>query len=229
MPAGPQSSVAVPQPSSLLPQPSPFFTATSIPLQATSSDPSDLAVSPNPSIPIQSIFIPVHPSNNHLHQSEELESTRHNLEGFWVARSSSKWQGSGENLASISRKRITFSRTTGGVDNAKSCNTSTVDKGHFTVYTADQKRFVIPLVYLNNDIFRVLLKVAEEEYGLPRDGPITLPCDAVFMDDVASLIRRHTAKDLQRELLTTITSGCCLSFSYLQEGLTDQQLLVSSF
>ncbi|GMP37367.1 hypothetical protein CsSME_00009077 [Camellia sinensis var. sinensis] len=58
-------------------------------------------------------------------------------------------------------RKITFSRTTGGVDNAESCNTSTVDKGHFAVYTADQKCFVIPLVYLNNDIFRVLLKMAK--------------------------------------------------------------------
>ncbi|KAF5951052.1 hypothetical protein HYC85_013045 [Camellia sinensis] len=49
------------------------------------------------------------------------------------------------------------------------------------------------------------------------------------MDYAVSLIRRHAAKDLERELLTTITSGCCLSSSYLQEGLTDQQLLVSSF
>ena len=104
-----------------------------------------------------------------------------------------KWR----KLASISRKRITFSRTTEGVDNAESYNPSPVDKGNFTVATADQKRFVIPLVYLNNDNFRVLLKVAEEEYGLPRDRPLTLPCDAVFMDYVASLIRRHAAKNLE--------------------------------
>ncbi|CAL5378007.1 unnamed protein product [Camellia sinensis] len=136
-----------------------------------------------------------------------------------------KWR----KLASISRKRITFSRITRGVDDAESCNTSTVDKGHFAVYTADGKCFVIPLVYLNNDIFRELLKMAEEEYGLPRDGPITLPCDAVFIDYAVSLVRRRTAKELERELLTSITSGRCLSSSYLQEGLNHQQLLVSSF
>ncbi|KAI8024984.1 Auxin-responsive protein SAUR66 [Camellia lanceoleosa] len=126
-----------------------------------------------------------------------------------------KWQ----KFAAMRTKRISFTKN---VDTA-------IDKGHFAVYTADQKCFVIPLVYLNNDIFRVLLKMAEEEYGLPRDGLITLPCDAVFMDYAVSLIRRHAAKDLERELLTTITSGCRLSSSYLQERLTDQQLLVSSF
>ncbi|XP_031285185.1 auxin-responsive protein SAUR68-like [Pistacia vera] len=64
--------------------------------------------------------------------------------------------------------------------NAGNSNKSSVaEKGHFVVYTTDQKRFVFPLMYLNNDIFLELLKVSEEEFGLSSDGPITLPCDAV--------------------------------------------------
>ena len=50
------------------------------------------------------------------------------------------------------------------------------DKGHFVVYTTDKRRFVVPLMYLNNEIFRELLKMSEDEFELPNDGPITLPC-----------------------------------------------------
>ncbi|PSS21795.1 Auxin-responsive protein [Actinidia chinensis var. chinensis] len=135
-----------------------------------------------------------------------------------------KWR----KLAAISRKRITFLRTKGVVD-AESSNISTVDKGHFVVYTADQRRFVIPLFYLNNDIFIELLKMAEEEYGLQSDAPITLPCDAVFMKYAVSLIGRQVDKDLEKALLLSITRGRCLSSSYLQRGQTHQQLPICSF
>ena len=139
-----------------------------------------------------------------------------------------KIAGKWRKLASISRKRITSPRTIGVFD-AESSNISTVDKGYFVVYTADQRRFVIPLFYLNNDIFIELLKMAEEEYGLPSDAPITLPCDAVFMEHAVSLIGRQADKDLEKALLLSITSGRCLSSSYLHQGQTHQQLPICSF
>ncbi|GFY89775.1 hypothetical protein Acr_06g0017150 [Actinidia rufa] len=135
-----------------------------------------------------------------------------------------KWR----KLAAISRKRITSPRTIGGFD-AESSNISTVDKGHFVVYTADQRRFVIPLFYLNNDTFIELLKMAEEEYGLPSDAPITLPCDAVFMEYAVSLLGRQADKDLEKALLLSITSGRSLSSSYIQQGQTHHQLPICSF
>ncbi|KAI3446316.1 hypothetical protein Pfo_002981 [Paulownia fortunei] len=95
-----------------------------------------------------------------------------------------QWQ----KFAALRPKQITFPRST---EDTESCSSSsTVDKGHFVAYTSDQTRFVIPLAYLQSDIFRELLKIAEEEYGLPRDGPITLPCDPVFMEYALALIRR---------------------------------------
>ncbi|KAJ0960310.1 hypothetical protein J5N97_001881 [Dioscorea zingiberensis] len=64
-----------------------------------------------------------------------------------------------------------------------SCITSSVpEKGHFFIYSLEGKRFMVPLAYLDNDIFKELLKTSEEEFGLPSDGPITMPCDAVFME-----------------------------------------------
>ncbi|KAK9690650.1 hypothetical protein RND81_09G143500 [Saponaria officinalis] len=62
------------------------------------------------------------------------------------------------------------------------------EKGHFVVYTTDQKRFVIPLSFLKTEVFRELFRMAEDEFGVPSDGPITLPCDSLFMEYVVFLL-----------------------------------------
>ena len=95
-----------------------------------------------------------------------------------------KWQ----RIAVLGRKRISSSTTNINVD-AESCSTSVANKGHFVVYTADQRRFMIPLVYLSNNIFRELFKMSEEDFELPSNGPITLPCDLVFMEYIIPLIQ----------------------------------------
>ena len=75
------------------------------------------------------------------------------------------------------------------------------DKGHFVVYTMDGRRFMLPLFYLKSEVFRDLFRMAEEEFGVPSDGPITLPCDSVFMEYAMFLIRSHTFVDLKHTLL----------------------------
>nr|GMD45106.1 auxin-responsive protein SAUR68-like [Ipomoea batatas] len=108
-----------------------------------------------------------------------------------------KWQ----KFVAIRRRRISFSKQNEEVD---SCSTSSaVNKGHFVIYTADQKRFVIPLSFLDNKIIRQLLEMSEEEFGLPSDGPITLPCDAVFMKYIISLLTRGASTELQNALLVS--------------------------
>ncbi|KAL8552968.1 hypothetical protein ACS0TY_001585 [Phlomoides rotata] len=97
-----------------------------------------------------------------------------------------------------------------------------VDKGHFAIYTADDRRFVVPLTYLNHPVFRQLLKMSEEEYGLPSDGPIVLPCDFIFMDFVICLIRQGRAAHLYEALLKL--NHCTLSSLY--QGQMNQQSLV---
>nr|GMC87091.1 auxin-responsive protein SAUR68-like [Ipomoea batatas] len=131
-----------------------------------------------------------------------------------------RWQ----KFAAIRRKRISFPRLN---EDADSCSTSSaVYKGHFTVYTADQKRFVVPLSYLENEIIRQLLSMSEEEFGLPSDGPITLPCDAVFMDYIISLLSRGLSRELENALLVSVTSHRCSSAPLHQEGWRNQELLV---
>ncbi|KAG6776234.1 hypothetical protein POTOM_019740 [Populus tomentosa] len=78
-----------------------------------------------------------------------------------------------QKLASINRKSTSLPRTTWSDE-----RTSVLaDKGHLVVYTIDQNRFLIPLVYLNSGILRALFELSKDEFGLPSDGPITLPCD----------------------------------------------------
>ncbi|KAG0450593.1 hypothetical protein HPP92_026665 [Vanilla planifolia] len=48
-------------------------------------------------------------------------------------------------------------------------------KGHFAVYADGGKRFVVPLRYLDHPIFRVLLELAEEEFGTVACGPSASP------------------------------------------------------
>lgn len=54
--------------------------------------------------------------------------------------------------------------------------------GQFVVYSKDNKRFVVPLCYLNHPIFRVLLEMAEEEYGSPIHGPLRVPCEKELVE-----------------------------------------------
>ncbi|OMO91995.1 Auxin responsive SAUR protein [Corchorus olitorius] len=139
-----------------------------------------------------------------------------------------KWQ----KLAAIRRKRITSSGSNFGDVSSDSCSTSsstTVEKGHFVVYSADEKRFVLPLQYLKNDIVRELFSLAEEEFGLPSDSPLKLPCDTVFLEYVITLIKRRPTKDVEKALLTSIANGCCSYSSLVHQQSSNQQLLVCSF
>ncbi|KAE8719148.1 putative SAUR-like auxin-responsive protein family [Hibiscus syriacus] len=135
-----------------------------------------------------------------------------------------KWQ----KMASIRRKGITLPRTTMEAE-TNSCSTSSVvDKGHFVVYSVDQKRFVLPLEYLKNKIVMELFNLAEEEFGLPGDGHLILPCDANFMEYVISLIKRKPSKEVEKALIMSVSSGRCSS-SYLYQQEMSQDLPILSF
>lgn len=55
-------------------------------------------------------------------------------------------------------------------------------------------------------IFRELFRMAEEEFGLPSDLPITIPCEAVFMDYLISLIQRRVTTEIEKAFLMSISS-----------------------
>ncbi|WCJ18884.1 SAUR-like auxin-responsive protein family [Euphorbia peplus] len=138
-----------------------------------------------------------------------------------------KWHKS----AAIKRRRITLPHTI-GITDTSSCSTSTrAEKGCFVVYSADKNRFLLPLEYLNNEIIKELFNMAEEEFGLPGNGPLTLPCDSQFMEYAIDLIKRRVAVDVERALLTSIAS-CSRSSSlyyYLHHKETNRQAEICSF
>ncbi|XP_059311345.1 auxin-responsive protein SAUR68-like [Lycium ferocissimum] len=133
-----------------------------------------------------------------------------------------KWQ----KFAAMQRKRISLPRNGNDVDNCSTSSSSIAGKGQFVVYSTDQRRFVIPLAYLENELILQLLNMSEEEFGLPSGGPITLPCDSAFMDYIVSLIKKcATDEDLQKALLLLVSSSCSSTSSFHQEW-KNQQLLV---
>ncbi|XP_050211190.1 auxin-responsive protein SAUR68-like [Mercurialis annua] len=132
-----------------------------------------------------------------------------------------KWQ----KLAAISRKRITSPQTRETTDSTGS-SSSKIEKGHFVVYSADQKRFLLLLEYLNNELIQELFDMAEEEFGLPSNGHLTLPCEAELVEYAICLIKQKAARDVQQAVLTFIASSC--SSSSLHQSAI-HQLLICSF
>ncbi|KAF8410335.1 hypothetical protein HHK36_002862 [Tetracentron sinense] len=86
-------------------------------------------------------------------------------------------------------------------------SSSIADKGHCVVYVEDGMRFMVPLAYLNRPIFRELFRVSEDKFGFPRDGPLTLPCDASFMEYIVSIIQRRAPNEVEKALVVSIASA----------------------
>ncbi|KAL5984136.1 hypothetical protein ACLOJK_018238 [Asimina triloba] len=132
-----------------------------------------------------------------------------------------KWQ----KLAAIGRKRITMPRT----DVEAAGQQSEPSKGHFIIYTIDGRCFAVPLAYHNSPIFQELFRMSEDEFVLPSNGPIMMPCDAVFMDYIVSLLQRTVPKDLERALLLSLATSRCSTSSWLDQPRTNPAVLVHGY
>ena len=130
-----------------------------------------------------------------------------------------KWQ----KMTAMKRMRISFPRS------AAEQNSSIANKGHFVVYTTDEKRFSVPLECLSNNVVIELLRMSEEEFGLPSNGPITLPCDSTFLSYVMSLVQRCMPDDLEKALLTSLSTRHFSASSSLGLGQSHQQTLIYSY
>ncbi|RWR92407.1 auxin-responsive protein SAUR36 [Cinnamomum micranthum f. kanehirae] len=78
-------------------------------------------------------------------------------------------------------------------------------KGHFVVYTKEGKRFVVPLYYLKHPIFRVLLEMAEEEFGSVVHGPLKVPCEEELMEYIVSLLKKNPPDEVEKALVSITT------------------------
>ena len=128
-----------------------------------------------------------------------------------------KWQ---KEVTNYQMRRILWPKT-------QENNAAKAEKGHFVVYSSDKRRFVLPLLYLNNKIFRELFKLAEEEFGLSSNVPLTLPCEATLIEYVITLIQRNVTKDLEEAVLMFVATSRCQSHVDLHRERTNQHLLCS--
>ncbi|KAI6700989.1 hypothetical protein NL676_015313 [Syzygium grande] len=111
-----------------------------------------------------------------------------------------KWQ----KLAVIGRKRILSQRMNSDVALRNRNGGSVAHKGHFVVYTTDERRFMIPLTYLGSNIVHELFRISEEQFGISSKGPITVPTDASSMDYIISLINSFAYDVYEKQLLIVL-------------------------
>ncbi|CAL0324795.1 unnamed protein product [Lupinus luteus] len=76
-----------------------------------------------------------------------------------------------------------------------------VPNGYLAVYIGDkQKRFVIPISYLNTPLFQDLLSQAEQEFGYNHPmGGLTIPCSEDAFQHITCQIngsKSHTVYNL---------------------------------
>ena len=134
-----------------------------------------------------------------------------------------KWQ----KVATLGRRRIMSTRTNVG-DNKDEYSPSIARRGHIFVYSTDGKRFMIPIAYVTNSLFRELFRMSEEEFGLPSDGPITMPCDASYMDYIISILKHGASIDEEKDVLMSI-AGCRCSTSFPPRQHDHQRFILYGF
>lgn len=81
---------------------------------------------------------------------------------------------------------------------------------------------MVPLACLTNHVFRKLLEMSEEEYGLSSNGPIIVPCDSALLEYVVTLIRRGESKTSEKVLLNAVNSNRSLFSSSCGEATVQQ-------
>ncbi|XP_047078643.1 auxin-responsive protein SAUR36-like [Lolium rigidum] len=132
-----------------------------------------------------------------------------------LAQLAKKWQ----RMAALGRKRVTATIK----EDEESCSSVAV-KGHCIMYSADGKRFEVPLVYLSTTVFSELLRMSQEEFGFASDGKITLPCDATVMDYAMCLLGRNASAEVEKALLSSMVTSCHYSVSVMPTAGARQQI-----
>ncbi|XP_052484697.1 auxin-induced protein 15A-like [Gossypium raimondii] len=76
-------------------------------------------------------------------------------------------------------RSIHLSKITMAIRMPRIISSKKVPKGYFAVYVGEnQKRFVIPVSFLNQPLFQDLLGMSEQEFGYSHPtGGITIPCN----------------------------------------------------
>ncbi|KAM0880218.1 hypothetical protein ACQ4PT_033724 [Festuca glaucescens] len=116
---------------------------------------------------------------------------------------------------------------TASIDDEACCTTSPVaDKGHCAMYTADGRRFEVPLEYLGTTVFGELLRMSQEEFGFTCDNAIILPFDAAVMEYVMCLLRRNASEEVEKAFLSSVVMPCQYSNCTVPHVALHRQLAV---
>ncbi|KAL6655118.1 hypothetical protein ACP70R_005944 [Stipagrostis hirtigluma subsp. patula] len=134
-----------------------------------------------------------------------------------IAHLAKKWR----RMAVLGRKRLSW-----GLAKEATEFSSVAGKGHCIVYTADGRRFEVPLAYLGTPVFAELLRMSQEEFGFTSDGRITLPCDASVMEYALCLLRRSVSADVEKAFLSTMAVPCHYASCGAQSVGVSQQVAV---
>ncbi|GLJ40968.1 hypothetical protein SUGI_0847960 [Cryptomeria japonica] len=98
-----------------------------------------------------------------------------------------------------------------------------VPRGHLAVYAVREdlrrRRFVFPVDYLKQPVFKDLLRMAEEEFGFEYDtGPLTIPCDPQQFEEIINKLKDSDGFAANFSLMTS--SYASNSKPYFSNGKT---------
>ncbi|KAK3188592.1 hypothetical protein Dsin_028153 [Dipteronia sinensis] len=84
----------------------------------------------------------------------------------------------------------------------------------------------VPLKYLGKSVFRELLRMSDEEFGIPNNGLITLPCDSTFLKYVLALVRGGISEGLEKSanFLGNVPILCVFTWSITEQPSTNTYL-----
>lgn len=88
---------------------------------------------------------------------------------------------------------------------------------------------MIPLAYLHTNIFRELFEMSEEEFGLPTDGPIILPCNAAFLEYVIYIVQNPASKNFLKALLVFMVSSKCSAAAASYRLISPSPITIHNF
>ncbi|CAM8980129.1 unnamed protein product [Rhodiola kirilowii] len=95
-------------------------------------------------------------------------------------------------LKQIIKKCSSFAKShhSQGYDDVQQRLPVDVPKGHFAVYVGENRtRYIVPISFLTRPEFRILLQLAEEEFGFDHDMGLTIPCHEDVFESLTSMLR----------------------------------------
>ncbi|PHU02533.1 Auxin-responsive protein SAUR20 [Capsicum chinense] len=110
----------------------------------------------------------------------------------------------------------------------RSSTSEGVPKGHCAVYIGEsqKKRFVMPVSYLNQTSFQMLLAQSEDEFGFDHSmGDLTIPCKEDVCIDLTTRLRRLQCVI---GLLTSTSNSANNPVNHVTSARAEAMLLYSS-